>query len=97
MKRTNTLIYIGFAIHIAISVLAGLDEEIILLIMAVPLLGNLAGLILLSFTDNIKLGAKIFMWSSILFVPIGMIGIMGCRKVLDGLNEEEFFKEEVNG
>ena len=96
MKKTNNLIYLGFAIHIIVSLLAGLDDEVILLFMAIPLLGNLVGLYFLSFTDHIKLGAKIFMWSSILFVPIGLIGVYGCRKVLDSLNEEEFFKEKVN-
>jgi hypothetical protein len=96
MKKTNNLIYVGFVIHIAITLLAGLDEEIILFFMAIPLFANLFGLYFLSFTNKIKLGAKIFMYSSFLFVPIGIIGVLGCRKVLDSLNEEEFFKEEAN-
>lgn len=94
MKSTNKLIYIGFTIHIIISLIAGAEEEFILYFMALPLLGNLVGLYFLSFTEKIKLGAKIFMWSSFLFLPIGMIGILGCRKVLDSINEVEFFKKE---
>lgn len=95
MKKTNTLIYVSFIVHIAITLLAGLDEEIILYFMAIPLLANLIGLYFLSFTENIKLGAKIFMYSSFVFVPIGMIGIIGSRKVLDKIKEEEFFSEET--
>ena len=94
--KTNNLIYIAFVIHIAISLLAGLDEEIILYIMSIPLIGNVVGLYFLSFTEKIKLGAKIFMISSFLFVPIGMIGIIGCRKVIDRLTEKEFFKTRRN-
>jgi len=96
MKSTNKIIYLGFIIHILVTLVAGLDEEILLYIMTVPLLGNVIGLYFLSFTNNIKLGAKIFMFSSFLFVPIGLIGIIGCRKVLDSLEEKEFFKEEIN-
>jgi len=94
MKLTNPLIYLALIIHILISIVAGADEEIILYIMAVPILANFVGLFFLSFTNKIKLGAKIFMFSSFVFVPIGLIGVLGCRKVLDTLNEEVFFKEE---
>lgn len=95
-KKTNNLIYIAFAIHIVITLLAGMEEEVLLLIMLVPLLGNLIGLYFLSFTDRLKLGAKIFMISSFFFVPIGMIGVIGCRKVTDSLTEHNFFKSETN-
>lgn len=94
MKSTNSLIYIGFIIHVSITLIAGLDEEFILYFMSVPLLGNFVGLCLLTFTDKTKLGAQIFMISSFLFVPIGLIGIFGCRKVLDSINEEAFFKSD---
>ncbi len=93
-KKTNKLIYIAFAIHIAITLLAGIDEEVLMLIMSVPLLGNLVGLYFLSFTDKIKLGAKIFMISSFFYVPIGLIGVIGCRKVTDSLTEQEFLKQK---
>ncbi len=91
-KKINDSIYLAFAIHIAVTLLAGMEEEILLLIMLVPLAGNLVGLYFLSFTDKIKLGAKIFMISSFFFVPIGMLGIIGCRRILDSLTENEFFK-----
>ncbi len=93
-KKTNNLIYIAFAIHIAATLLAGMEEEVLLLIMLIPLLGNLVGLYFLSFTDQIKLGAKIFMISSFLFVPIGLIGVIGCRKVTDDLMEQEFLNQK---
>jgi len=93
-KKTNNLIYIAFAIHIAVTLLAGMEDDILLLIMLVPLAGNLVGLYFLSFTDQLKLGAKIFMVSSFFFVPIGMLGIIGCRKVTDSLTENEFFNPE---
>jgi len=93
-KKTNDYIYFAFAIHIIVTLLAGMEEEILLVIMLIPLLGNLVGLYFLSFTDKLKLGAKIFMISSIFFIPIGLIGIIGCRKVTDSLTEIEFFKTE---
>ncbi len=93
-KKTNNLIYIAFAIHIAVSLLAGMEEELLLIIMLIPLAGNLVGLYFLSFTNKLKLGAKIFMISSFFFVPIGILGIVGCRKVTDHLTEQDFFKTE---
>jgi hypothetical protein len=74
--------------------LAGAEDEVLLLIMLIPLAGNIVGLYFLSFTNNIKLGAKIFLISSFFFVPIGIIGIIGCRKVTDSLTENDFFKTE---
>jgi len=94
LKKTNTLIYIAFVIHIAVTLLSGMSKEILMLIMAIPLAGNLVGLYFLSFTDQIKLGAKIFMISSFFFVPIGLIGIIGCRKITDHLTEQEFLKQK---
>ena len=96
LKKTNNYIYIAFVIHSAVTLLAGMEEEVLLLIMLLPLFGNLVGLYLLSFTTKIRRGAKIFMISSFFFVPIGMLGIIGCRKVLDGLIESEFFKNKTN-
>ncbi len=93
-KKTNTLIYIAFGIHIAVTLLAGMEEEVLLMIMLIPLLGNLVGLYFLSFTDKIKLGAKTFIISSFFFVPIGILGVIGARKELDKLIESEFFKNE---
>ena len=95
-KKTNDYIYFAFAIHIIVTLLAGMEEEILLIIMLIPLLGNLVGLYFLSFTNKIKLGAKIFMISSFFFVPIGMLGIIGCRKVIDNLTEKDFFNTKTN-
>jgi hypothetical protein len=95
-EKINSQMYIGFAVHVAITLLAGIDDEILLFVMLVPLLGNLVGLSILNFTDNIKLGAKIFMISSFFFVPIGLIAIIGARKILDQLKEQEFLKTKQN-
>ena len=86
MQQTNKLIYIGFAIHILVSLISGIQEVFLLYILLVPLLANLIGLYFLSFTKKIKLGARLFMVSSFFFIPIGMVGIIGARKVLDKLN-----------
>jgi len=93
-KQTNSLINYAFAIHIALVLIASLDGKKLLFIMLVPLLGNLAGLYFLKFTDKIKLGAKTFMISSVFFIPFGIIGIVGCKKVLNDLSENEFFKTD---
>ena len=95
-KETNILIYIAFTIHIALTLLLGLKDDLLLTIMAIPLAGNAIGLYFLSFTDKIKIGAKIFIISSALFVPIGMIGVIGARKVIDHLTEQEFLKTKTD-
>ncbi len=39
---------------------------------------------------NPKFGATAFLIGSVLFLPIGVIGMIGATKVLDQLEEEDF-------
>lgn len=93
-KQTNSLINYAFAIHIILVLIASLEGIKLLFIMLVPLLGNFAGLYFLKFTDKIKFGVKIFMISSVFFVPFGVIGVLGCKKVLNGSSENDFLKTD---
>jgi hypothetical protein len=50
--------------------------------------------IILILTDNVKAGAIIYLISSFCFIPIGIIGVIGARKLLDKLIEEDFLKRK---
>jgi hypothetical protein len=91
LKKTSNYIYLAFVIHIIVTIFL-VDEEPIFRLLLIPLIGNLVGLCFLSFTNKIKLGAKIFMFSSFFFVHTGVIGIVGCLKVLNNLTKQDFFK-----
>ena len=91
--KTNNLIYIAFVIHIIIALIFGAKSEIMAIIVSIPLMANLIGLYFISFTNKIKLGAKIFMITSYFFIPIGIIGIIACRQILDKIKEDNFLKE----
>ncbi|WP_372865385.1 hypothetical protein [Spongiibacter sp.] len=50
------------------------------------LLMNAAGMLLVM-VNKTKLGAIIFIVGCVPFVPVGMIGIFGAKKMLQGINE----------
>jgi hypothetical protein len=50
------------------------------------LLMNVAGMLLVMLNKT-KLGAIIFIVGCVPFVPVGVIGILGAKKMLQGLNE----------
>lgn len=91
LKKTSNYIYLAFVIHITVTIFL-VDEEPIFMLLLIPLIGNMVGLYFLSFTNKIKLGAKTFMFSSFFFAHIGVIGIVGCLKVLDSITKQGFFK-----
>ncbi|MBK8806146.1 MAG: hypothetical protein IPO21_05695 [Bacteroidales bacterium] len=40
------------------------------------------------------IGAKVFLYSSIIFIPLGIIGMIGARKIIDADIEEKFLNKK---
>ncbi|WP_339698606.1 hypothetical protein [uncultured Marixanthomonas sp.] len=102
MKKLNALIYVALAIHLILLLLIGIegsdDEDVIkflAIFISIPVSINCIGFCLLQFTSNSKLGAKIFMYSSYVFVPIGLIGVTGAKKILDDINKKSMTNENL--
>lgn len=98
----NKLIYTALVIHLALLLVISIagsngDEEMQLLaiIISIPISVNFIGFCLLRFTNKTKLGAKLFMYSSYAFVPIGMIGVSGARTILDDITKKNISNESL--
>jgi hypothetical protein len=65
---------------------------IFLPILALGLLG-----LLLIASGSRRIGARIFLVASVVFVPLGMIGIAGARRVLDQLEQESLELRRARG
>ncbi len=83
---------IGVIIHTLMSLILINDPEYSFLGygIGVIVLVNILGMLLMASKKTI-LGARIFMISSILMVPIGLIGALGARKIIDEKKKEEFY------
>jgi hypothetical protein len=83
---------IGVIIHTLIALIFINDPEYSFLGfgIGVIVLVNILGMLLMAAKKTI-LGARIFMISSILMVPIGLIGALGARKVIDEKKKQEFY------
>ncbi|MFL1895834.1 hypothetical protein ACJRPK_09030 [Aquimarina sp. 2-A2] len=95
MKRINMQMILWLMIQLLIVIgstfLKG-DESLILFWMTLPfLIVNCIATIIILFGKP-KTGSIIFLIGSIVFVPIGLIGVMGARKTLNKIKEEKFLK-----
>ncbi len=74
----------GVAIHVSLTFLFFLQPEYLIIsyLCGAVVLFNLLGIILISQNKKV-LGARIFMISSAFLVPIGMIGALGGRQIID--------------
>lgn len=102
MKKLNTLIYVALAIHLVLLLLIGIegsnDEgaiKFLAIFISIPVSINCIGFCILQFTSNSKLGANVFMYSSYVFVPIGLIGVAGAKKILDDINKKSITNENL--
>jgi len=57
---------------------------------------HLIGILLVAF-DRKKVGAYVILASAIFFIPIGIVGVIGARKILDKLKSDGFFAESAEG
>ncbi len=90
----NSFIIIGFIIHAVLTALMFTDSDYSFLgLIFIPfVLANIVGMILIGMKKT-ALGARIFMYSSFIFVPIGLIGILGARKELNILIKDKFYQD----
>lgn len=84
----NGLLMVGVVLNTVVALIAGSQGSLLLAIAGLPLLGSYVGLALIA-SGNRKLGARFALFSSALFVPIGLVAVMGARQILDELAREQ--------
>ncbi|WP_344925763.1 hypothetical protein [Aquimarina addita] len=66
-------------------------------ILAIPSLISVAisviGFILMSI-NKIKIGGILYIVGCILFVPIGLVGVVGVKKAMNEVKEQKFIEQE---
>ncbi|WP_158976250.1 hypothetical protein [Cellulophaga sp. L1A9] len=94
MKKINALAYLGLALNSLILAYTGFSEEYNMLFIPtlIAFLFCILGIVLM-ILDKTKVGSIIFYIGSILFIPLGMVGIMGIKKTVNDLEETKFNKE----
>ena len=92
--KINTLTILGLIINslITIFIYASGEYKGLDIIMIIALLLSYVGIIIMQF-NNAKVGSIIFSIGSFVFIPIGVIGIIGVRKIVEKLEEDKFNKE----
>ena len=87
----------GFIIHVFLNFCMFFHPELpeMGIVMLPFTLANLVGFVLISLRKPIA-GAKVFMISSFFYIPIGLIGAFGAKKLLDERNREQFISNNLN-
>ena len=87
MKKTNGMILLSIFINTLLSFYVFYELPILgYVLFGFNALGMIGQLILFA-SDQVKLGAYLIIVSCAIHVPIGMIGVIGARKILD-VNDE---------
>jgi hypothetical protein len=88
----NKQMIIALIIHvlIALSFISDPDYSFGFYFVGVPVLFNIMGLIMIQMGQKI-MGARVFMISSAILTPIGLIGAFGARKIIDEEKKKEFY------
>ncbi len=87
----NKKMVVGLIIHSIMAVLFLLDWEYGFLFYFVLLVVtlNIIGMVLVNMDYKI-LGARIFLISSVMLIPIGIIGAMGANEIIDEEKSKRF-------
>ncbi len=88
----NKQMILAVVIHVIITIIYIFDPEysFIAYISGAIVLFNIIGIVMIQL-GNKTAGARIFMISSALLVPIGLIGAMGARKIIDEEKRKDFY------
>jgi len=88
--KINAGMLVALGIHILITILFFLDKDYFFLgfLGLAVVSANVIGILLIKF--NMQAGYKIFMFSGVVLMPIGLIGAISARKELDKLTENKF-------
>ncbi len=97
IDMVNIQMGIAVVIHtlIGLILLADPDYGFMGYFVGIIVLLNIIGIALIK-SGKIILGAKVFLISSAIMVPIGMIGAIGARKIIDEENKKEFYNSQNN-
>jgi len=87
--KLNTLVIVNLFICLIVIVGFATIDMVLVVIGVIAFLLSILSMFLLT-TDNYKTGFWLYVVSMILFIPIGIIGIIGARKMHDAKAEEEF-------
>ncbi|MFO8059011.1 MAG: hypothetical protein R6V10_17130 [bacterium] len=96
MKYLNVYIHIAviaYLVYTALAFVAYPDEPVLYCIVAGVVLVCLAGVFLIV-AGLRRAGSWILFIGSIPLIPLGILGMVGGRKVLDALSEEAFQKRK---
>lgn len=93
MNKIHNLAYAGLLVNILITLYTGFSERynILLIPSLVSVLLYLIGIILIVTNKN-KIGSILFYIGSIMFIPLGILGIIEVKKTVQNLKEEQFIK-----
>ncbi|WP_282036613.1 hypothetical protein [Saccharicrinis aurantiacus] len=83
---------LALIIHIAvgISFIYNPDYLVLAYVVGVVALFNILGILSIAI-GNTVIGARIFFISSLILVPIGLIGALGARKILEEERKKAFY------
>jgi len=87
----NPLLLVGVGLNAALGLLASLtSDSIVFAVVLGPLVAlSVMGLLLIS-AGKTKAGAITVMVGSFGFIPLGLIAVLGARRVLDDLEAQRF-------
>jgi len=89
--KINSLTIIGLLINTLITAFVYYTEEYkgLDLFMIIALATCYLGFIIMQF-KQVKVGSIIFSIGSVAFIPIGIVGIIGVRRIVEHIEEEKF-------
>ena len=87
--KINPLIIVNLVICIILSIAFSTIDMVLVVIGVIAIILSVISTYLLT-SDNYKTGFWLYIVSMIVFIPIGIIGIIGARKMHDAKAEEEF-------
>ena len=87
--KINALVIVNLFICIIVLIGFATIDMVLVVIGVIAILLSVISMFLLN-SDNYKTGFWLYVVSMILFIPIGIIGIIGARKMHDIKAEEEF-------
>jgi len=84
--------FIAVAIHVLVTIILYLDPKysVVSYVMAPAVLANFIGMLMIRMGHFVA-GARVFLVSSVIFVPIGIIGALGARKIIDEEKRKDFY------
>lgn len=94
MKNVNAITIVGLVINFLILLFTNMSDayQVLTIPTTISLVLCITGVFLMHF-NNVKIGSIMFYIGSVMFVPLGIVGIMGVRKTISKIEEDKFNKE----